>query len=59
MFLQDTVLKKKYSREETWALRESAKDKALFLEEEKDKIGQFLDQRWENILKSDVSSSVA
>lgn len=57
--VQDTVLKKKYSREETWALRESAKDKALFLEEEKDKIGQFLDQRWEDILKSDVSSSVA
>jgi ribosomal protein L1 len=46
-----TVLKKRYSREETWALRESAKNKADYLEDEKAKIGEFLEQRWEDVLK--------
>ena len=46
-----TVLKKNYSREETWALRESAKNKADFLEDERAKIGEFLEQRWENVIK--------
>ena len=46
-----TVLKKSYSREETWALRDSAKNKADFLEDECAKIGEFLEQRWESVSK--------
>lgn len=46
-----TVLKKRYSREETWALRESAKNKEDFLEDERAKIGEFLEQRWDKVLK--------
>ena len=46
-----TVLKKRYTREETKELRRSAQNKEDFLEDEMAKIGAFLEERWEGILK--------
>lgn len=44
-------MKKKYSREETYGLREAAKNKIEYLEEEKEKIGEFLENHWDQVLK--------
>lgn len=49
--VEETVLKKKYSREETYGLREAAKNKTEYLEEEKEKIGEFLENHWDQVLK--------